>query len=79
VLIYCFSIYNADGDDRETCGRLALANDNAARAFGKTMIRDMMRGETPRYAGWTMNVAKGTRLVCNIPFPSERIPPAALG
>jgi hypothetical protein len=78
VLIYCFSIHNADGDDRETCGRLALANDNAARAFGKTMIRDMMRGDTPRYAGWTMNVAKGTRLVCNIPFP-ERIPPAALG
>jgi hypothetical protein len=35
VLIYCFSIHSADGGDRETCGRMALANDNAARAFGK--------------------------------------------
>jgi CheY-like chemotaxis protein len=26
------------------------------------MIRDMMRGDSPRYAGWTMDVAKGTRL-----------------
>ena len=78
MLIYCFSIYSADGDDRETCGRLALANDNAARSFGKTMIRDMMRGDTPRYAGWTMNVAKGTRLVCNIAFPRNEFRPQHL-
>jgi hypothetical protein len=79
VLIYCFSIHSADGNDRETSGRMALADDNAARAFGKAMIRDMMRGDTPRYAGWTMDVAKGTRPVCSIPFPPERIPPVALG
>jgi hypothetical protein len=78
VLIYCFSIHSADGNDRETSGRMALADDNAARAFGKAMIRDMMRGDPPRYAGWTMDVAKGTRPVCSIPFPPERIPSAAL-
>jgi hypothetical protein len=58
VLIYCFSINNADGSDHEIAGRMPLADDNAARAFGKAMIRDMMRGDTTRYAGWTMDVAK---------------------
>jgi hypothetical protein len=69
VLIYCFSIHSADGSDRETCGRMALANDNAARAFGKTMIRDMMRGDTPRYAGWIMYVAKARVRFAASPFP----------
>jgi len=70
VQIYCFSIYNnADGSDRETTGRMALTDDNAARAFGKAMIQDMMRGDVTRYAGCTMNVAQRARRVCNIPFP----------
>jgi hypothetical protein len=43
VVIYWFSIRSADGSDRETTGRMALADDNSARAFGKAMIRDMMR------------------------------------
>jgi hypothetical protein len=33
--IYRFSIQNADGSDRETTARMALRDDNAARAFGK--------------------------------------------
>jgi CheY-like chemotaxis protein len=66
--IYRFSIQNADGSDRETTARMALRDDNAARAFGKAMIRDMMRGDTPRYAGWTMDVAKGSRAVCKLHF-----------
>jgi hypothetical protein len=75
VLIYNFSTHNADGSDREYAGRLPLADDNAARAFGKAMIRDMMLGDTPRYAGWTMDVAKGTRPVCSIPFPRNKARP----
>jgi CheY-like chemotaxis protein len=78
VLIYCFSIHNADGNDREVTGRMALADDNAARAFGKAMIRDMMRGNTPRYAGWTMDVAKGTRPVCSLHFPRNNSHPLHL-
>jgi hypothetical protein len=39
---------HVDGNHREMAGRMALADDNAARAFGKAMIRDMMRGDTPR-------------------------------
>jgi CheY-like chemotaxis protein len=69
VLIYRFSIHNANGNDRETSGRMALVDENAARTFGKAMIRDMMRGDSPRYAGWTMDIAQGTRPVCSIPFP----------
>ena len=36
MLIYRFSIDNADGSDHAT-GRMALADVNAARAFGKAM------------------------------------------
>lgn len=68
MLIYRFSIRNADGSEREATGRMALRDDKAARAFGRAMIRDMMRGDSPRYADWTMDVAKGARPVCSIPF-----------
>jgi hypothetical protein len=79
VLIYCVSIYNADGSDREIAGRMALTDDNAARAYGKAMIPDVARRDATRYAGWTMDAAKGTRPVCSIAFPREPIPPPALG
>jgi CheY-like chemotaxis protein len=46
---------------------MALADDNSARAFGKAMIRDMMRGDS-KYAGWTMDIAQRARQVCSIPF-----------
>lgn len=55
-----------------------MANDNAARAFGRAMLRDMMSGDTPRYAGWTMDVAKGTRSVCSILFPQNESRPLHL-
>jgi two-component system, response regulator PdtaR len=77
VLIYCFSIYSADGSDREITGRMALADDNSARAFGKAMIQDMMRGDTT-YAGWTMDVAQRVRRVCSIPFPRNESKPRHL-
>jgi hypothetical protein len=47
VLIYYFCVHNADGSDRETVGRMALIDDNAARAFGNAMIRDMARHDHP--------------------------------
>jgi hypothetical protein len=78
VLIYRFSTHNANGSDREATGRMALADDNAARAFGKAMIRDMMLDDTLRYAGWTMDVAKGTRPVCSIAFPRNKSRPTYL-
>jgi hypothetical protein len=74
MLIYSFSVHNADGSYRETSGRMVLRDDNAARAYGKAMIRDMMRSDTPRYAGWTMDVSKGNRPVCSLPLSLERSP-----
>jgi hypothetical protein len=77
MLIYRFSVHNADGSGREIAGRMALTDDNAARAFGKAMIRDMARRDGTRYAGWTMDVAKGTRSVCSIAFPPGTKPAPA--
>src|SRR5664280_1135494 len=48
MLIYHFTICNADRSDREEAGRMALRDDKAARAFGKAMIRDMISGEAAR-------------------------------
>jgi hypothetical protein len=78
MLIYRFSVHNADGSDHEATGRMALRDDKAARAFGKAMIRDMMRDDTLRYADWTMDVAKGARPVCSIPFSRNEHRPLRL-
>jgi CheY-like chemotaxis protein len=77
VLIYCFSIHNADDSDRESTGRMVLADDNSARAFGKAMIRDMMRGDS-KYTGWTMDVAQRARRVCSLSFPRNESRPRQL-
>jgi hypothetical protein len=42
-----FSIHNADGSNREIAGRMALTDDNAARAFGKAMIRIVSHRSIP--------------------------------
>lgn len=70
MLIYRFTIHNVDGSDREEAGRMALCDDDAARAFGKAVIRDLMIGDATRYAGWTMNITKGGHAVCCLPFGS---------
>jgi hypothetical protein len=53
---------------------MALADDNSARAFGKAMIRDMMRGDstyTIRAGRWTSPSARARFAV----FPSHRNDP----
>jgi hypothetical protein len=61
MLIYHFTIHNADGSDREETGRMALRDDNAARAFGNAIIRDILTGDAVRYASWTMDISRGDR------------------
>jgi hypothetical protein len=73
MLIYHFSVHNADRSDHEATGRMALTDDKAARAFGKAMIRDMMRSDTARYADWTLDIAKGARSVCSIRFSRNEL------
>jgi hypothetical protein len=67
--IYRFTIRNVDGSHFEETGRMALRDDNAARAFGKAIIRDVMSSDAARYANWTMEISRGVRSeVCRLSF-----------
>ena len=69
MIVYSFSIRNADGTAREATGRMPLRNDHEARAFGDAVIKDIVTDNATPYTGWMMEIARGQRLVCNIPFP----------
>jgi len=43
----------------EGLGAIELPNDVEAVAFVKYVIRDIKRGPTARYAGWTMDITEG--------------------
>jgi hypothetical protein len=55
---------------------MTLLNDYAVLAFANDVIRDILPGNPDRYAGCTMEVAEGERVVCSIVFPVVRWPPA---
>jgi hypothetical protein len=57
VLVYSFSISEADGSAGEALGSIDLLDDDAARVFGDAVIRDMLRDNADQYTGWTMGVA----------------------
>ena len=72
---YRFTIHNIDGTDSEETGRMSLRDDKAARAFGKAMIRNIMTGDTARYANWTMDISRGFRReVCRLSFDGGPAP-----
>jgi len=65
---YSFVVRNNDATEIEKLGAMALANDDAALAFGRLMIRDLMRECAEQHAGWTMDVAEDERAVGSISF-----------
>jgi hypothetical protein len=65
---YSFVVRNSDATEIERLGDMALPDDGMALAFGKQVIRDLMREGAEQYAGWTMNVAQDERAVATIPF-----------
>jgi hypothetical protein len=65
---YSFVVRNSDATELDGLGGMALADDGMALAFGKQVIRDLMREGAEQYAGWTMNVAEDERAVATIPF-----------
>jgi hypothetical protein len=65
---YSFVVRNSDATELEGLGGMALADDGMAVAFGKQVIRDLMREGAEQYAGWTMNVAEDERAIASIPF-----------
>ena len=69
VLVYSFSISEADGSEREALGCIDLLDDDAARGFGDAVIRDMLRDSADQYTGWTLGVTQGERMVCRLAFP----------
>jgi hypothetical protein len=69
VLVYSFSISEADGSNEEALGSIDLPDDDAARVFGDVVISDMLRDNADQYSGWMMGVTQGERTVCSIAFP----------
>jgi hypothetical protein len=65
---YSFLVRNNDATEIEGLGGMTLAGDGEALAFGKQVIRDLLREGTGQYAGWTMNVAEDARAVASIAF-----------
>jgi hypothetical protein len=71
MLAYRFVVRNSDTAEIENLGSMQLANDDEALAFGKRMIRDLIRERAEQYAGWTVDVAEDDRAVGSIPFNQE--------
>jgi hypothetical protein len=67
--IYRFSLLKHYGDGREEVGCLALSDDDDAKAFGRAIIRDLLRDAPTPYARWTMYVAEGARLIGSLSIP----------
>jgi hypothetical protein len=65
---YSFVVRNNDATEIEKLGGMALANDGEALAFGKRVIRDLMREGAEQYAGWAVDVAEDERAVGSISF-----------
>jgi hypothetical protein len=68
MLAYNFIVRNNDATEIEKLGATALANDGDALAFGKRVIRDLMREGAEQYAGWTVDITEAERAVGSIPF-----------
>ncbi len=64
---YSFAVRNGT-TEIEKLGSMALANDDAALAFGEQLIRDLMREGAEQHAGWTMDVKEDERAVGSISF-----------
>ena len=70
--VYHFAIRNVAAD-REDLGYLSLANDDEAFYLANNMIRETTQEADRQYAGATMVITQGTRLVDNIPFDSDEL------
>ena len=68
---YLFNLHN--DAQVEKLGSMALVDDDAALAFGKQVIRDLLDKDKERYSGWTLEITEGDRRVASIGFGAERI------
>jgi hypothetical protein len=50
-----------------------LPDDNAALAFGKQVIRELMHGDPSQYEGWFMEITESERTIASIGFDLDII------
>lgn len=67
---YTFSIHDT-GTVTEKLGSDVLDNDADALAFGRRVIRDLIREDEEQYIGWTLDVVDGARAVGSVAFKSQ--------
>jgi len=70
MLSYHFTLRH-DESSQEDLGYLAMANDDEALAFGRDVIRDIVRDHTPTYTSSALEITEGTRAVGSVAFDFE--------
>jgi hypothetical protein len=71
MISYQFNLHN---DTRvEELGSMTLVDDDAALAFGKQVIRDLLDNDNEHYSGSTLEITEDERRVASIGFGAERI------
>jgi hypothetical protein len=71
MIAYLFNLHN--DTLVEELGSMALVDDDAALAFGKQVIRDLLDKDDEHYSGWTLEITEDDRRVASIGFGAERI------
>ena len=56
MISYQFNLHNDTGV--EELGSMMLVDDDAAFAFGKQVIRDLLDKDDEHYIGWTMEITE---------------------
>lgn len=74
---YHFCLQN-EGDRIDDLGGLVLANDAAALAFGRRVIRELLHNNPEQHACWMMDITECDRIVHSIPLVFDAVsrPPA---
>jgi hypothetical protein len=67
---YHFSLRNGAGDN-ENLGYLAMADDEEALSFGRSVIRDIMSEHAASYADSVIEITEGDRAVRSVALGSE--------
>ena len=66
MIAYQFNLH--DDTRHEELGSMALVDDDAALAFGRQVIRDLLRKDDEHLHGWTMEITDDERSVASIRF-----------
>jgi hypothetical protein len=71
MISYQFNLHNYTRVEELGC--MMLVDDDAALAFGKQVIRDLLDNDDEHYIGWTLEITEDERRVASIGFGAKRI------